>query len=355
MRNRQSKAMMTIPYRYRRGLKRFLITLAVLTLVLVAAILSWMLWLSRYVIYTDEGAKIDFNLPFDYSQGELAQFSTTAPSVPIVYGNTDDLLNPSTTQLTQLSGYVVTTEMLETKLPAVQEALEQLPGEATVLLDVKNLQGEFAYPSSLGRGNEKIDTQAVSNLITSLKEKNCYLIARFSAFRDYWYFLEDEATRVPYGLPKKNGNGSLWPDTSVAGNLHYWFNPAAVGTQNYLVQVITELRTLGFDEVVFNDFRFPATDDIRFEGDWEETLRDTAKTLVQACGTESFALSFVGGITTLPEGRCRVYLENVAAADISQAVSKWELENPTAQLVFLTDLNDTRYDAYGVLRPLPIS
>lgn len=355
MHHRQKNCFMTIPYRIRRGLQRFFVTAGVLLLVAIAALVTWMLWLSRYVIYTDDGAKLDFGLSADLSEGEIAQPPSSRPSVSISYGNTDDLTDVPSTGLLQMVGYTVSADMLTQNLAAVKTAVDALPADSAILLDVKNYRGEFYYESSLGRNPDNVDIEAITQLIHELDAKGFYIIARIPAFRDFWYFIDDEATRVPYGLPKSGGNGALWEDKSVKNTLHYWFNPASTGTQNYLVQIATELRGLGFDEVVFGDFRFPDTDAVKFSGDKLEALNQTAKTLVQACASDTFAVSFAGSQITLPEGRCRLYIENTPASDISELVTSLALEDPAAQLVFLTDLMDTRYESYSVLRPLDTS
>lgn len=356
MRHRQENCLMTIPYRVRRALQRLFITVGVLSFLFILAFGAWMLWLNRYVIYTDDGAKLDFNLPLTFPQGQIAQPPTGTPDVSISYGNTDELNGLPAGALQQIQGWVITTDMLTTKtLAATQTALEALPAGSTVLLDIRNARGEFYYTSSLGRAPSGVDTAAVTQMIRDLQKKGCYLIARFPAFRDRWYFLADEMGRVPYGLPLAGGNGSLWEDVSIKNLSHYWFNPASTGAQNFLVQIVTELRALGFDEVVFSDFRFPNTDKINFSGDKTEALNEAAKTLVQACATDSFAVSFTGTHFELPEGRVRIYLENVAAADIPTITAELTLENPQAQLVFFTDTMDTRYEAYSVLRPLDLN
>ena len=352
--HRQENCLMTSPYRVRRGIQRFLVTVGVLTLLTVIALVIWVLWLSRYVIYTDEGAKLDFSLSFDQYQGEIAKPPATTPSVPISYGQADEIIQTPTNEMKKLSGYVITEDMLKNDLDAVKAALENIPATSTILLDVKTLRGEFYYASSLGRNPAGADTEAITQLIRDLNSKGHYLVARMPAFRDFWYFIDDEAGRVPYGLPQAGGNGSLWEDRSVPNMTHYWFNPASNGALNYLVQIATELRSLGFDEVLFSDFRFPNTEGIRFEGDKTEALNKAAKTLVQACSTDAFTVSFVGNHFTLPEGKCRVYMENVAAVDIPQILNAMTLEDPNTQLVFLTDFMDTRYDEYSVLRPLEI-
>lgn len=353
MRHRQKTSLMTIPYRIRRNLQRFAVTLGVLAVLGAVAMAAWMLWLNRYVIYTDEGAKLDFSLSFNKDEGVIARPPEAGPDVNISYGDTDELLGLPAGSLKQMEGVVVTADMLSSKnFAATKAALEALPAGATVLLDVRNVRGEFFYLSALGRNANGIDADAVSALIAQLEKKGCYLIARFPAFRDRWYFLDDERTRGPYGLPHSNGKGELWEDTSIKNMSHYWFNPASTGALNFLVQIVTELRTLGFDEVVFADFRFPNTDNIKFTGDKTQALNEAAQTLVRSCATDSFAVSFVGTHFTLPEGRCRIYIENVAAAEIYTVTEAVTLADPAAQLVFLTDSHDTRYAAYSVLRPL---
>ena len=354
MHHRQENCFMTIPYRVRRGLRRFFTAAGILTLIAALALIIWMLWLSRYVIYTDDGAKLDFSLAFGQSQGEIATPPASRPTVPISFVNDDGLPDTPDNALTQLSGYVISTEMLTDRLDDVKAALKTIPAGSAVMLDVKNYRGEFFYTSSLGRNPANMDTEAITELIRELNSRGHHVIARIPAFRDFWYFIDDEATRVPYGLPKAGGSGSLWEDKSVKNMTHYWFNPVSNGTLNYLVQIVTELRSLGFDEVLFSDFRFPNTEDIRFEGDKTAALNKAAKTLVQACASDTFTVSFVGNHFTLPEGRCRIYMENTAAGDIPGILASVDASDAAAQLVFLTDLMDTRYEDYGVLRPVEL-
>ena len=111
---------------------------------------------------------------------------------------------------------------------------------------------------------------------------------------------------------------------------------------------------MGFDEVLFSDFRFPNTDKISFDGDKTQALNQAAATLVKASGSDSFVISFVGEHVTLPDGRSRLYLENVLASDIAALVERVQVEHPDTQLVFFTELMDTRYEDYGVMRPLEL-
>ncbi len=340
---------MSIPYRVRKGMNRFFVTLTVLLVIAAAGLTAWFVWLSRFVVYTQDGARFDFQLG-SFEQGVLAQPPQQQETVFIQYGDENAADKEENTQLKQLSGYSVSLKMLESDFDGVKAMLEALPKGSTVMLDMKTVKSEYLYDSGLGRGYDKVDTAQMAQLIQTLQNKGCYLIAAVPSFQEYWYILDDQTTRVPYGLPKKGGGGSLWLDT--AGS-NYWMNPASSGTLNLLVQVATQLREMGFQEVLFQDFRFPNTDKISFSGDKTAALNQAAQTLVQACASNSFTVSF-GADTglTLPEGRCRLYLKNVSAADINSVVSQVNVTDAQKRVVFLTDLKDTRFDQYGVLRPL---
>ncbi len=109
---------------------------------------------------------------------------------------------------------------------------------------------------------------------------------------------------------------------------------------------------MGFDEVVFDKFYVPEGN-VYFPSDRTQALATAAQTLVTTCATESFAVSFVGdGDFPLPEGRSRLFLSGVAAANAANVAAQAGLENPEIRLVFLTEVHDTRFDVYSVLRPL---
>jgi hypothetical protein len=183
-------------------------------------------------------------------------------------------------------------------------------------------------------------------LIQYLANSNLYTIARIPAFRDWEYGLN----HVPSGLPKKGGNGSLWMDDSNC----YWLDPTDEKALDYLLRITVELRSLGFDEVVYTDFRFPNTDKIIFEGDKAQAIADAAATLADKCTTERFCVSFMSAapVFPLPEGNCRVYLQDVAAADAETTAQQVPTDDPKLHVLFMTTVNDTRFNDYCVLRPL---
>lgn len=339
---------MNIPYRTRSLLKRLGIATLAVVLVLMLVLFFWFVWLQRFVIYTrDQGAVIDMDAPQNWEGGQLAVPPEPGETIPIYYNEGAGALNV-TRELTQIVGYYADQAALQKNIDAVLEQVKALPRGTPVMLDVKNNKGAFFYSSSVGeQRNSKIDPAKMDELIQTLHKNGNYLIARLPALRDYYYAVRH--TRD--GLPTKKGY--LWVDRTDGG-YYYWLNPGKEGAQEFLLNIISELRLLGFDEVVFDQFQFPDTKEIVFSGDKTETLNQAAQTLVTAGSTETFTVSFVGRSNdlVLPQGRCRLYLEDVSAANADTVAQSTGIENTALQLVFLTQVHDTRFDKYSVLRPL---
>ena len=150
-------------------------------------------------------------------------------------------------------------------------------------------------------------------------------------------------------------------DTAMVGTLGTEATAAvgATATINWLVSIIKEIKNMGFDEVVLTDFRFPDTDMIRFDGDKTEALGTAANQLVAKWADKDFAVSFEVPSYEFPqpEGRSRMYLEKIAATNVSMVAAKVEefMTDPQLRLVFIAETNDTRFNAYGCLRPISTS
>ena len=232
--------------------------------------------------------------------------------------------------------------------------LQQLPAKSTVLIEVKSIQSYTYFSTDVGMIPDNFDTLQMDNLIQKLQDQGHYVIAKIPSFQEYEYILADQRQRVPFGLPRTGGNGSLWLDTSVAKEPCYWMNPASDGTLTYLIQTITELRLLGFNEVVLDGFRFPDSDLYTFDGDKQQTLEETAAKLVKTCATDTFCISFVRTAPDLklPVGRTRLYLTGVSATSAASVATQTDFEDPSIHVVFLADSGDTRYDEFCVLRPI---
>ena len=214
-----------------------------------------------------------------------------------------------------------------------------------------NLSTGSAYYSSTLPGiitSSEVSVASVDELIGYMNEKNFYTIARISAFRDYNFGLNN----VPSGLYLLNRAG-LWADNGG----YYWLDPTNPTTTNWITSVVLELKGMGFDEVMLDNFRFPSSDKYIFNGDKPAALASAAQTLMSTCGANDFVLSFCveDPMFSLPEGRSRMYLSGVGAGNIAQNAALTMFEEKETRLVFLSETADTRYDQYSVLRNLYVA
>ena len=339
---------MSIPYRTQQNIKHFAVALLVLAVVGAAVWAMWLLWLQRFVVYTrQDGAVLNMEISENLAPGQAAIPPVEEENIEIFYNEGEEKVNLST-ELTQLNGYYVLGNAVATDPNGVWEQISSLPAGTPVMLDLKSVYGMFYYSTATGRPTSgDADVRGVDQLIHNLKNSDYYTIARIPALRDRDYGLNNTNEGLPVAA------GYLWMDEDGC----YWLNPARKAIVNYLTDIATELRMLGFDEVVFEDFYFPKTQNIVFEGDKTATLETTAQTIVDACATDTFAVSFVSdGTWKDPDGRSRVYREDISdAIKLMEFNSSLAVENPEARVVLITNNLDTRFEEYGILRPIELA
>ena len=342
---------MRIPYRTQRILKRTGMIFLILLMLFIIAWFCSVVFLERHVVYTREGAMLDLSVSANDLIGEVAKPPVGSTDITIFYNEGDDAINMSD-DLQQLDGYFIDIETLKTDIAGVWDLLEPLSANTPIMIDLKGGYGSAYYSSTLPGiiTSSEVSVASVDELIGYMSEKNFYKIARISALRDYNYGLN----HVSSGLMHVNGKG-LWPDEGHC----YWLDPTNENTINWIVSIIKEIKNMGFDEVVLTDFRFPNTDLIRFNGDKDAALVDAATKLIAECSDKDFAVSFQvpNYEFALPEGRSRMYLEKVSATNVGMAASKTteNIPDPQLRLVFIAETNDTRFNAYGCLRPISTS
>lgn len=341
---------MAISYRTRRHLRNLGIIGVIAIVLLLLLWLVWMLWLDRFVVYTRDGVRLDFDRSAEQITGVPARPPAADQNVSIYYNEGENALNIST-ELTQIVGYYIDVDSLAGDMEKVLETVKKLPAQSTVMVDMKDSKGRFSYASAVGVQHSKIDASAMEELIRYLTGSDLYVIARIPAFREFYYFDGDK--NLDNGLVSTKGAYLHRDDTGC-----YWLDPTKEGTLTYLIQIISELRTKGFDEVVLSDFTIPAKEHVRFSKDRAEALTNAAKSLLSASGTDRFAVSFAmeaPGAFTMPAGRTRLYLAGTSAAEAKTLAEQSGVADTAVDLVFITENNDTRFDAYGVLRPIGVA
>lgn len=332
-------------YRTRKRLRGFGIGLVCFTLAAVLLWAGWMVWLGRYAVYADGRVYFDFDRQ---TTQDAVVVQPTEPQNVAIQFSVQDTNTPVSTELTQINGFCVTIDDLVNDLDAVTAAVRELEPGSVVMLELKSIQGKFLYSTNAGVSiSEQADVEAIDDLIAGLAKSDCYLIARVPALRDRAFGLEN----VPCGLDSTQG-AYLWQDDQNC----YWLDPTKSGTLEYLMDIAGELEVLGFDEVVFTEFRFPNTDNIIFNGDRSQAIAQAAEQLVVACTSETFAVSFESASTSfpLPEGRSRLYLTGVEPSAIESAAASTAAADKVVNLVFVTESYDTRFDGNSTMRPLQI-
>jgi hypothetical protein len=338
---------MILPYKTRRFFRGLGIAALILVLLLVIAWMIWLLWLDRYVVYTRDGALLDMELEAELPEGNVAIPPEDDDAVSIYFNEGDNTVDTNKEQ-TQLRGYYidVTTLSNTASITTARERLNKLPEGTAVMIDVKSIKGEFYYQSQVpGAPMAPVDLLAAEDLMKQVIHGDYYAIARIPAFRDYQFGLNN----VPCGILHKSKKG-LWRDEFNC----YWLDPSNTKVLNYIIEIVGELKSMGFDEVVLTDFRVPTSEILIYEKDRTEVISKAVEVLIANCSSDGYPLSFAisNSAFPLPDGKSRLYLEGVSASGVGATAAQAVITNPEVRLVFVTNTNDTRYDQYGVLRPL---
>lgn len=338
---------MRMTYRTRRRLQRLGIVGLVFLLIGIVTWLCWVIWLERYVVYSRDGAQLDFELPAQSLGGVVATPPAAQGGISIYYNEGTDAIE-SARELTKLNGYYIGYDALSKNIEGVFEDLKILKAGTPVMIELKGGYGSFYYSTGLSNAqlSQSVSISRVDDLIKELRLRGFYTIAKISAFQDYDFGNKN----VTCGLYVKSRVG-LWPDPEG----YYWLDPTSPSTLAWITSVVKEVKSLGFNEVLLSNFRFPSqVESYIFNGDMEVAIQEATKTIMNECAKDGFALSF--GVTTptfaLPDGHTRMFLENVAAQDVAQVMSQVTIENPETRVVFISETNDTRFDNYSVLHPL---
>ena len=343
-----------VSYRNRQRLRKLLIILAIALAVLIAAAICVVIYLQRYIVYTRDGAHLDFSSRPGASAdaGEAPALSNPEfqieadPALPDVAVEVDT--NPaeeSAAGMARIRGVYVTAEMLGS-MDALTEVLHAQEGQTAVMLDLKSIYGNYYYHTSIPGGelSSAVDADAVDRLIADLAARSDrYLIARVPAFRDSAFALNNQNCGLPLD------SGALWMDSDSC----YWLDPAQDLTVSHLESMVLELQSLGFDEVVFTDFYFPDSANIAYDGDRSAAVLEAAQRLSQNLAGESIILSLATTDPNLAAYAQRVYLtEDSGSAVQSLAGTFASVYDALAEhVVFVTDSRDTRFADYGLLQP----
>ena len=339
--------MRKLSYRYRLRIRKWVKGIGLTLLILAVGMVVLLVYMQRYVVYTSDGAHLDFShttLDIPINNADPVPEDTHLKEVEIIYQDEAELADG---KLKQLNGVYITTEMLRENPDAVLEEIQALDNTNAVMIDVKDAQGKFYYATTIA-GSTKANTKTLDTLISYLTRNGYPMIARMPAYADTAY-----ATEHPdYALCIDGG--ALWVDEDGA----YWLNPEHSTVLSYQEQICKELSSLGFQEVVFDDFYFPTSGSIVYTSNLTraELITSAAQELESAFTGSNLTISFCTTDTAFPvdSANGRLYIPDASGANVDRIIASMgdTVANPTTQVVFLSDSRDTRFDAYGTLRPL---
>lgn len=344
-----------VSYRNRQRIRKLLIALGIALAVLIVAAVCVVIYLQRYIVYTRDGAHLDFSSrpgastsePTDETVLENPEFQvetdTTVPDVTIEVDTTPD--DSMASGMSRIRGVYVTADMLA-DLDALTAKLDSLEGQTAVMLDLKSIYGNYYYHTELPSSelSSAVDADGVDQLIADLAgHSEIYLIARVPAFRDSAYALVNQSCGLPLD------NGALWMDSESC----YWLDPAQDQVISYLESVALELQSLGVDEVVFTDFYIPDSANISYSEDRSTVVLNAAQRLSDNLSGESIVFSLATTDAALAAYAQRVYLteDNGASAQTLANSFSSAYDTLAEHVVFVTDSRDTRFADYGLLQP----
>ena len=335
-------------YRNKRAVRKTARILGGVLLALALLVIGRVLYVQRYVTYTPEGVRLDYDQKIDYTGQAPAEpdpaeypFETVVDAA----AQTDE----EAEKQTRLDGYSISTTMLVNGVDQVRSALAEVDGYNAVVIDVKSIYGNFYYSTQLSGAPraDALDISEVDKLIEELTGRSdLIVIARVPAFSDRRYALAHQSEGLPIW------NGALWEGDDVC----YWLNPYSNNVQGYLTSIAIELSQRGFDGVLFDDFYFPDSDRIMWNATItrDEAVLDAAANIADSLYGYGIEVLFGSAPTGAAAYADRVCITTDAAEDVNAIVEELSpsLTDPAAQIVFLTSSRDTRFAACGVIRPL---
>ena len=231
-------------YRGRRPSGRKWLVLALVLIILAAAAF---LIAQRYMVYDMDGS-YHFELPWSRRGGDAQttlrrgfrqelEIVIEEPDVP-----EEEPVRAQELDVSALQG-------------GMTRALEALPEEINaVAIRLKNTDGELLYPSALPAA---IEAKAVAGgsiartSIETLTGSDRYAIAMLSALHDSRYSV---ANRAEAAILQRAYRGNIWyaPDST------FYLAPEKEAARQYLAGIAAEVAALGFDELLFDEFGYPA-------------------------------------------------------------------------------------------------
>lgn len=128
-------------------------------------------------------------------------------------------------------------------------------GITHAVLTLKDDRGYLYYNSAVPMAASAISSTTVdaAAIADAFRQAGITPVAGLCAFKDSLAPYADRSAAVKY----LNQDNITWLDTSAELGGKPWLNPNAASAQQYIADLITEVRDLGFDTVLIQNLQFP--------------------------------------------------------------------------------------------------
>lgn len=145
---------------------------------------------------------------------------------------------------------------------AIRAAAKKLAeqGVTYALVELKDSSGSVYYASSVpaASGSTASPTVDPEQTVSIFRENGLVPVARIAAFRDPVAAYADRSMAIHY--QSQDGSDYLWLDAaSAAAGGKPWLNPYAESAVQFVGDLVEELYSMGFEQVVLRYVQFPST------------------------------------------------------------------------------------------------
>ncbi|MGN0661937.1 MAG: putative glycoside hydrolase [Faecalibacterium sp.] len=149
-----------------------------------------------------------------------------------------------------------------TDAAAIRAAAKKLAeqGVTYALVELKDSSGSVYYASSVpaASGSTASPTVDPEQIVAVFRENGLVPVARIAAFRDPVAAYADRSMAIHY--QSQDGSDYLWLDAaSAAAGGKPWLNPYAESAVQFVGDLVEELYSMGFEQVVLRYVQFPST------------------------------------------------------------------------------------------------
>ena len=244
---------------------------------LLRRILLWVLILAAIFgvgwLIAKPGLDLASSLWYSYkNRGESSSVSVPGDSSSVSQSTSEPTATPTPEATDNLSGNwaQVSISSVDTaeKATAFAEQLAQ-QGVRYAVLTLKDDRGYVYYNSQVSLASSAISSTVVdaASIAKAFQDAGVTPVAGICAFKDTLAPYADRSAAVKYG-----DQDITWLDSSAELGGKPWLNPNAASAQQYIADLIAEVRDLGFETVLIQNLQFPEGNGLDLAGYGEMTL-----------------------------------------------------------------------------------